>query len=536
MNSVAFSFAAPLIDSLNTEKVTTTWTDVEDYSISNYKVNPYGVSRDYKGLLFYKFDYEGLYIDKTNGNVFQRKWLSHGGIADVGGYSYILELGNWDLSPTDTSKIIVGEYDSYSGGECRIRSYKNGKIDTLYSWINNGKNLHRNQRGSYYFYSISDSKFLIQYDATNVDGPNQYDVRISNYINIEKNVLTNIGTLYGLNKISLGSMEVNNEKNRIITSTVNKDPYNHQNIYPNTYNYFKLENDSLKNSSNINIVNGTWFKCFIDDTLSAYKNSDTLILYNYISNKIEGSYYLKGTSYVNGLYQDSVHGISTFVLSTTEGKKLMSIHLSSKKVVMNKVITAPYFGKYLTTLADGSKLSIGNSGYLYKHNLSILNFDTVTSNFNTNTIADNSIQFYDDSFGPIVEWNWDFGDGATSKLTNPIHKYSQPNTYQVTLRVKNDYGSEHSITKAVKVEQKLTPAFDFGTFSGSVPLKIDFSNYSTPIAVRYIWNFGDGKYSYEKNPSHTFTASGTYSVSLTVFDENGKFRTHISQKKVIAVD
>ncbi len=528
MNSVTYSFVVPFYDSLRTETVTTTWTKVEDYSVSNYRVNPNGVSRDYKGLLFYKFDYEGLYIDKINGNVFQRKWLSHSSSRDAGGYSYGIETGNWDLSPTDTSNILIGEYDAYTNGDNRILSYKNGIREVLYSWVTSGGDYYRNQNGRYYFYALSDYNFLCQYDKSESHAGEIYHYTSTREVNINTNITNGLGYL------NLSSMVVNNEGTRIISSTINQNPYIISQEYLDTYNYFKLENETLKNSSNVEIRSGTWFKCFIDDTLSAYKNSDTLILYNYISNKIEGSYYLKGTSYVNGLYQDSVHGISTFVLSTTEGKKLMSIHLSSKKVVMDKVITAPYFGKFLTTLADGSKLSIGDGGYLYKHNLNILNFDTVTSNFNTTTIADNNIQFYDDSYGPIVEWNWDFGDGTTSKLTNPIHKYDQSKTYQVTLRVKNDYGREHSITKAVKVEQKLTPAFDFGTFSGSVPLKIDFINYSTPNAVRYIWNFGDGKYSYEQNPTHTFMATGTFSVSLTVFDENGKFRTHVSQKKVVA--
>lgn len=532
VNSMLSSDPAPIFDSLKTEKIITNWTEEGDYFISDYKLNTYGVIRNYQDMLFYKVDYDGFYIDKNTGNVFQRRWLSHSGYADVGGYSYNLELGNWDLSPTDTNIIIVGEYDSYSGGECRVRSYKNGIVDTLYSWINKKKNYYRNERGRYYFFALSDSKFLTQYDATNIDGPDKNDRRVSNYINSEKGFITNVGTIYIPNYINLSSIEIDYQKNRIISSTTNKDPFNYNQYYPDTYNFFNFTNDSLKNPANIRVGGGSWFKCFIDDTLSAYRNSDSLILYNYATNDIEEVFYIGTKTNVYGLYQDSVYGISTFVLGTDEGKKLLSIHLKTKNIVMDSIITAPYFGKFLTTLTDGSYLSIGDSLFLYKHNLNFLNFDSVTSNFNTKVISDLNIQFKDDSFGPIVSWYWEFGDGSISKSRNPSHKYDQANTYQVTLKVVNEYGSEHSITKDIVVEEKLKSSFDFGIFSGTVPLEVEFSNYSSQNAVRYIWNFGDGKYSYDKNPTHIFTIPGEYTVSLTVYDDNGKFRTYLSQKKV----
>lgn len=520
-----FSYKVPLFDSLKTDKVKTTWTAEGDYFVADYKLNTNGVSRNYKGMLFYKVAYDGFYIDKKNGNVFQRRWLNHYDYTDEGGYSYNIETGNWDLSPTDTNTVIVGEYNAYTNAGCRIISYKNGKIDTLFSWINSDEELYRNQRGQYYFYALNDSICFTSYDATEVHGPNSYNLRIRNSINIKTKNKQDGGIS------NLGYMVVNNERNKIISSSTNPNPYNYNESHADTYTFYNFENTS--GTHKVYIGDGSWFNCFIDDTLAAYKNVDSLLLYNYVDRKIEGKYYVKLNSVVNGLYQDSVHGISTFVLGTDQGKKLLSIHLKSKKVVMDSVITAPYFGKFLTTLADGSSLSIGNGSFLYKHNLNFLNFDTVTSNFTTTTIADNSIQFTDDSFGPITEWSWDFGDGGVSTLRNPEHKYSQSGTYQVTLKVVNEYGSEHSMTKPVLVEEKLNSVFDFGAFSGAVPFKVEFKNYSTPNAKRYIWNFGDGKFSYEKNPTHTFTATGEYTVSLTVFDKNEKFRTQLSEKKII---
>jgi hypothetical protein len=62
-----------------------------------------------------------------------------------------------------------------------------------------------------------------------------------------------------------------------------------------------------------------------------------------------------------------------------------------------------------------------------------------------------------------------------------------------------------------------------GQASGVVPLTVDFIDQSTsdrPIASRQ-WDFGDGNTSTETNPHHTYTAVGTYDVTLTVTDNQG---------------
>lgn len=53
-----------------------------------------------------------------------------------------------------------------------------------------------------------------------------------------------------------------------------------------------------------------------------------------------------------------------------------------------------------------------------------------------------SVTFDDQSssFGNIVEWNWNFGDGASSNQQNPTHTYANPGTYQVQLTVKGNDG------------------------------------------------------------------------------------------------
>ncbi len=48
------------------------------------------------------------------------------------------------------------------------------------------------------------------------------------------------------------------------------------------------------------------------------------------------------------------------------------------------------------------------------------------------------VEFFDASAGPVTQWLWEFGDGETSTLRNPVHEYSPiafPETYIVRLTV-----------------------------------------------------------------------------------------------------
>ena len=56
------------------------------------------------------------------------------------------------------------------------------------------------------------------------------------------------------------------------------------------------------------------------------------------------------------------------------------------------------------------------------------------------SIQDPIVKFYDNSFGYIDHWFWDFGDGTSSDLANNIHTYSDTGAYQIILTVTTDHG------------------------------------------------------------------------------------------------
>jgi PKD repeat protein len=66
-----------------------------------------------------------------------------------------------------------------------------------------------------------------------------------------------------------------------------------------------------------------------------------------------------------------------------------------------------------------------------------------------------------------------------------------------------------------------TAAFSGSPTSGDYPLLVQFTDESTGGPTSWSWNFGDGNTSTDQNPSHTYIAANTYTVSLTVSNADG---------------
>jgi gliding motility-associated-like protein len=115
---------------------------------------------------------------------------------------------------------------------------------------------------------------------------------------------------------------------------------------------------------------------------------------------------------------------------------------------------------------------------------------------------------------------WDFGDGGSSTQTNPGRIYASAGQYKIKLVT--TFGiCQDSAVKTITVLPRPTAAFTASNTSGCAgPLVVSFQDASTS-AISYIWSFGDGGTSTLRNPTHQYTAPGTYSVSLTVANTIG---------------
>ncbi|HWQ62980.1 MAG TPA: S8 family serine peptidase [Methanospirillum sp.] len=79
----------------------------------------------------------------------------------------------------------------------------------------------------------------------------------------------------------------------------------------------------------------------------------------------------------------------------------------------------------------------------------------------------------------------------------------------------------------------LTASFMASPVSGRIPLRIQFIDTSVGQPTTWAWNFGDGGYSYQKNPVYTFTQKGVYSVRLTI-SRSGKMSTAYKSRYITA--
>lgn len=125
------------------------------------------------------------------------------------------------------------------------------------------------------------------------------------------------------------------------------------------------------------------------------------------------------------------------------------------------------------------------------------------------------VNFTDTSTGAIDYWHWIFGDGGTSNTQNPTHAYEDTGYFDVTLIVGN-----HGCMDTLKILNYIhvtPPIAKFNVVRDcNQHYTIGFNNTSIG-ADTWTWNFGDtNTESNIYSPTHTYTAVGTYIVTLTV--------------------
>ncbi|MFZ4059381.1 MAG: PKD domain-containing protein, partial [Ferruginibacter sp.] len=139
-----------------------------------------------------------------------------------------------------------------------------------------------------------------------------------------------------------------------------------------------------------------------------------------------------------------------------------------------------------------------------------------------------AVQFTDQSnpgTGFINLWQWDFGDGQTSTIQNPTHTFLNAGSYNITLRVRNNFGCISTLSRPnfIVADQGVTAGLNTGVYNSCItPTNVSFTNTSVFTgSANYLWSFGDGGTSTATNPVHTYNAPGTYSVQLIAITTAG---------------
>ena len=189
----------------------------------------------------------------------------------------------------------------------------------------------------------------------------------------------------------------------------------------------------------------------------------------------------------------------------------------------------------------------------------ILSQPPVAAFYTVNTVGC-SITFIDTSkgttsFSPIPSdtlidfWEWNFGDGTiigpgsglitgstntTGMYNNPTHFYATAGTYTVTVTVTDYKGCTNALTltnyitvspPTANFSQSPDPAILSGT-PPNATAPVDFTDLSFDNVTGWFWNFGDpisgiDSTSIDQNPTHVYSDSGDYNVTLVVTDVDG---------------
>ncbi len=210
--------------------------------------------------------------------------------------------------------------------------------------------------------------------------------------------------------------------------------------------------------------------------------------------------------------------------------------------------SSPLIGTYSGSTSPGTIVSsadngaltfkfISDYGWTYQGWKAIISCDGVTFAPEADFIADNttivegeSVNFTDKSTNNPTSWNWTFEGGTPSSSTsqNPTVVYNTPGTYDVTLKVTNEGGTDtKKLTNYITVTEAVeAPIADFIADNTTITEgeSVNFTDKSTNNPTSWNWTFEGGtpSSSTSQNPTVVYNTPGTYDVILTVSNEGGE--------------
>ena len=200
------------------------------------------------------------------------------------------------------------------------------------------------------------------------------------------------------------------------------------------------------------------------------------------------------------------------------------------------VVTAYQIGYFPTMYmicGSDKKTKVVDQFTLSQLNAALSACPTVNSNFSatpTSVVTGGSVHFTDLSTGSPSSWSWSFPGGtpSSSTLQNPTITYNTVGNYNATLTATNGIGSTDTEVKTAYIHvisATSLPIADFVASSTSVAIanSCTFTDQTAGSSTAWSWSFPGGTPSTStvKNPVVTYSALGTYSVTLTATNAYG---------------
>ncbi len=183
----------------------------------------------------------------------------------------------------------------------------------------------------------------------------------------------------------------------------------------------------------------------------------------------------------------------------------------------NPVITFDSAGVYDVSLTvingAGSNTAIQN-GYIEV-------FDPPVALFQDTSVLDTVI--FTNQSGNATSFFWDFGDGDTSTVADPIHVYDADSTYTVTLIAMTPGCENDTFVSQVTISTFPVAGFSADTTNGCADLIVQFSNQSSSNVDNIEWLFPGGSPASSQlpDPVVAYSTPGTFDVSLIASNTSG---------------
>jgi len=164
--------------------------------------------------------------------------------------------------------------------------------------------------------------------------------------------------------------------------------------------------------------------------------------------------------------------------------------------------------------------------------------DTVSADFSYQIAAgckQDTVLFMHDGKHQVNRWLWQLDYNGTSNLQNPVTYFNSFGTKQIILSVSNGFCSD-TVTKNIILDNELKAAFETNNTLCPEDTAV-FKNTSIGNIVSYDWNFQNGNFSTDENPSPqkypVLLDEKNYAVTLVVKSNLGCYDTAVNNIRVL---
>jgi len=175
-------------------------------------------------------------------------------------------------------------------------------------------------------------------------------------------------------------------------------------------------------------------------------------------------------------------------------------------------------GDYSVTVTDANNCEISG-------NWSINRFDPLEINVTADITIDCDTETFNQTFmaeatGGVPPYSYSWSSGTVSGSNGEIMNTNFNGL--VLIEVTDNLGCKSTLSYNVETPVFGDPDFSYLSYAMStygfyaIHDPIQFTNTSTANFVAVTWNFGDGQFSNEEHPEHTYLKEGTYTVTQTV--------------------